>query len=272
MEIIPPFTQKIAIDCLLHRPCVELAYGDYGAGEALILIHGLGGRGWSWRQQIAELSQDYRVLALDLRGHGNSGCRAGETISLRSLAEDVMALMKNLGVVRGHICGHSLGGMIALEILARSGTLIKSLVLTDTTAFFPPPSMLAEFLHHFDLMEMANWARFMAPRLLGREAPAALTEEVVETISATSRVAYRQALIAAFQADYRWLLPLLDLPTLILVGEEDQATPWGHARYLQSRIREASLQVVPKAGHLSPQENPQEFNRQLRAHLKGYER
>jgi pimeloyl-ACP methyl ester carboxylesterase len=93
----------------------------------------------------------------------------------------------------------------------------------------------------------------------------------VETISATSRAVYRQALIAAFQADYRWLLPFIDLPTLILVGEEDRATPWGYARYFQNQIRNSSLQVVPKAGHLTYQENPQEFNRQLRAHLKGCE-
>ena len=158
--------------------------------------------------------------------------------------------------------------MIVLEIWVRAGSLMRSLILADTTAFFPPPHMLEEFLRQFDHLDMAGWAGFMAPRLLGRGAPAALTEEVVETISATSRAVYRQALIAAFQADYRWLLPLIDLPTLILVGEEDQAMPWGYARYLQSQIRNSSLQVVPQAGHLPHQENPQEFNRQLELHLK----
>lgn len=268
VEMIPAIAQKIAIDCSRHSPCIELAYNDCGAGEALILIHGLGGGGRSWRRQIEDLSQAYRVVALDLRGHGQSGHRAEEAISIRSLAAEVISLLHGLGIEQGHFCGHSLGGMIALEIWVRAGSLMRSLILADTTAFFPPPHMLEEFLRQFDQLDMAGWGRVLAPRLLGRGAPTALTEEVVETISATSRAVYRQALIAAFQADYRWLLPLIDLPTLILVGEEDQAMPWGYARYLQSRISNAALQVVPQAGHLSHQENPQEFNRQLWSHLK----
>lgn len=271
-EMSRQFAKMIPIDCSRHSPCIELAYADRGAGEALILIHGLGGNSWSWGQQIEELSQAYRVIAMDLRGHGQSGHRSEEAINIRAFADDIMALLQGLGIEQGHFCGHSLGGMISLEIFVRSGSLMESLILADTTAFFPPPHILGEFLSRFDHLDMPAWARFMAPRLLRRGAPTALTEEVVETISAASRAVYRQALIAAFQADYRWLLSLIDLPTLILVGEEDQATPWGYARYLQSRIRNSSLQVVPKAGHLSHQENPQEFNRQLRAHLKRCEK
>jgi 3-oxoadipate enol-lactonase len=267
-EMIPAIAQKIAIDCSRHSPCIELAYSDGGAGEALILIHGLGGGGRSWCRQIEELSQAYRVIALDLRGHGQSGHRAEEAISIRSLAAEVISLLHGLGIEQGHFCGHSLGGMIALEIWVRAGSLMRSLILADTTAFFPPPHMLEEFLRQFDQLDMAGWGRVLAPRLLRRGAPVALIEEVVETISATSRAVYRQALVAAFQADYRWLLPLIDLSTLILVGEEDRAMPWGYARYLQSRISNAALRVVPQAGHLSHQENPQEFNRLLELHLK----
>ena len=267
-EMIPAIAKKMPIDCSRHSPCIDLAYTDRGAGEALILIHGLGGNCWSWGQQIEELSQAYRVIALDLRGHGQSGYRSEEAISIRSLADDVISLLHGLGIEQGHFCGHSLGGMIVLEIWVRAGSLMRSLILADTTAFFPPPHLLEEFLRQFDHLEMPAWAGFMAPRLLRRGAPAALTEEVVETISAASRAVYRQALIAAFQADYRWLLPLIDLPTLVLVGEEDQAMPLGFARFLQSQIRNSSLQVVPQAGHLPHQENPQEFNRQLRLHLK----
>jgi 3-oxoadipate enol-lactonase len=261
---------KIAIDCSRHSPCIELAYSDYGTGEALILVHGLDGSGWSWRHQIEELSKEYRVIAMDLRGHGQSGHRADETISIRAFADDVMVLLKTLGIERGHFCGHCLGGMIILEIFVRSNSLMQSLILADTTAFFPPPQILEEFLARLDLLDMPAWARIMAPRLLRRGAPTALLEEVVEAISASPRAVYRQSLIAAFQADYRWLLPLVDIPTLILVGEEDQATPRGYARYLQRMVGSSSLQVVPNAAHLPHRENPQEFNRQLGMHLKKY--
>jgi len=267
-EMSRQFAKKIAIDCSRHSPCIELAYVDRGAGPALILIHGLDGSGWSWRQQIEEMSKAYRVIALDLRGLGQSGYRAEENITIRAFADDVIALLQALGIEQGHFCGHCLGGMIILEIFVRFSSLIQSLTLADTTAFFPPPQILGEFLSHFDHLDMPAWARFMTPRLLRQGAPEALTDEVVKNISSTSRAVYRQALIATFQADYRWLLPLIDLPTLVLVGEEDRATPWGYARYLQSRISNSTLQVVPNAGHLAHRENPQEFNRQLGLHLR----
>lgn len=259
--------RKMPLDCPRHRPCIEMAYTDQGAGEALVLIHGLGGSSRSWRAQTSELAQTCRVIAVDLRGHGQTGYRLEEAVSIRSLAEDVLALLRQLGIRKGHFCGHSLGGMIVLEIFARSGPMMQSLILANTAAFFPPPNILEEFLTIFDQLDMPAWARFIAPRLLRPGAPAALTEEVVETISATSRAAYRQALIAVFRGDYRWLLPLIDLPALIVVGEEDRATPWGYGLYLQKMLKNSSLQVVPEAAHLAHQENPREFNRLLSLHL-----
>ena len=65
--------RKIPINCVSHSPCLELAYIEKGAGEALILIHGLGAHADSWRLQIEPLSSSYRVIAPDLRGHGQSG-------------------------------------------------------------------------------------------------------------------------------------------------------------------------------------------------------
>jgi 3-oxoadipate enol-lactonase len=259
---------RMPIDCPSHSPCFDLAYTEGGTGEALILIHGLGANAWSWRQQLEELSQAYRVVALDLRGHGNSGHRPEEAITIRAFADDIIALGKGLGLERAHVCGNSLGGMIALEIWVRCPSLMKSLILADTTAFFPPPHMLEEFLRLFDQMDMAAWAQFMAPRLLRQGAPAGLQEEVVQMITATNRAVYRQGLAAVFLADYRWTLPTIDIPTLILVGQEDQATPVGYARYLESQIRDAKLQVVPKAAHLPHRENPGEFNQQLQEHLE----
>jgi len=258
---------RMPINCPRHSPCIDLAYTDSGTGEPLILIHGVGANGLSWLQQIEELSQTYRVVALDLRGHGQSGHRPDEAATMRVLAGDVIALAKGLGLTKAHFCGNSLGGMIAMEIWVRAPDLMKSLILSDTTAFFPPPQVLEEFLQLFDQMEMASWGRFMTARLLHREASETLKQEVVAEITATHQEAYRQGLTAAFVADYRWALPVIDIPTLILVGEEDQATPRGYARYLQSRIKEAKLVVVEHAAHLPHRENPQAFNRHIEQHL-----
>jgi pimeloyl-ACP methyl ester carboxylesterase len=256
------------LDCPRHRPCIEMSYIEGGTGETLVLIHGLGANAAGWGEQLEALSSSHRVIAMDLRGHGETGYRPEEAVTMSALVDDLVALLSDLGVEEAHVCGSSLGGMLALELWVRRPALMKSLILADTTAFFPPPHMLDQFLQLFDHMEMTAWAGFMAPRLLRRRAPVSLLEKIVQTLAATSRVVYRQGLAAAFLADYRWVLPTVDIPTLIVVGEEDQATPVGYARLLAKEIKGAVLQVVPEAAHLPHRENPREFNRQLREHLE----
>jgi 3-oxoadipate enol-lactonase len=260
--------KKVPIDCPAHAPCIELNYYEQGSGEPLVCIHGLGGKAERWRLQIEALSNNYRVLAMDLRGHGQSGYRAAEPISIRAFADDVIALLDKLGLDQAHICGLSMGGMIALEIFGRYAYRVKSLILADTAAFFPPTQAREELLGHFDRLDMASWAAFLAGRLLRREAPAEQRQEVTQMLAANRRALYRAGLIATFDCDYRGLLPWIDLPTLILVGEEDQPTPIGYAEYLQAHIRGSVLQVIPQAGHLSSLENPDAFNRQLWTHLQ----
>ena len=249
-------------------PVIELNYYEQGSGEPLVFIHGLGGRAERWRLQIEALSKNYRVLAMDLRGHGQSGYRADEPVSIRTFADDVVALMDKVGLDQAHICGLSLGGMIALQLFGRYAPTVKSLILADTTAFFPPPQAREELLRLFDRLDMASWAAFLAGRLLRREAPAEQRQEVTQMLAANPRALYRAGLTATFDSDYRWVLPLIDLPTLILVGEEDQATPIGYAEYLQAHIRGSVLRVIPQAAHLSNLENPAAFNRQILTHLQ----
>jgi pimeloyl-ACP methyl ester carboxylesterase len=263
----PPATMPI--NCPRHRPCIEMSYYDGGTGETLVLIHGLGADAAGWIEQLGELSTSYRVIAMDLRGHGGSGQRAEEPATIRAFADDIAALLKGLRVDGTHVCGNSMGGMIVLELFVRYPSLIKSLILEDTTAFFPPPNMMEDFLRFFDHQDMRGWARFMAPRLLRPQSLMSLEDELVQTMATTSRGVYRQGLVAAFQADYRWMLPTVDIPTLILVGDEDQATPRGYARFLQAQIKGSVLQVVPEAAHLPHRENPRAFNGLLRSHLEG---
>jgi 3-oxoadipate enol-lactonase len=261
---------RISIGCVCHSPCIDLSYIEQGAGEVLVLIHGLGANADSWRHQVEALSVNHRVIAIDLRGHGQSGYRADEPLALRTMATDVMALIKNLGVERAHFCGISMGGMVALEIFVRYGLQVQSLILADSTAFFPPPQTREELLGHFDRLNMAEWGKVMAGRILRRGAPEELRREVAQMLASNRRAPYRQGLIATFEGDYRWVLPQIELPTLILVGEEDQATPYGYAQYLHRNIKDSVLQVISQAGHSANLENPGEFNWRVSAHLKEY--
>lgn len=258
--------KRVPINCPVHAPCLELSYLEQGSGEPLVLIHGLGGTAANWGGQMEALAPYGRVIAVDLRGHGQSGYRADEPISVRVFADDVTALLDQLGIARAHFCGLSMGGMIVLEIFVRQPFRISSLILADTTAFFPPPQALAAILRHFDNLDMARWSQVMASLLLRRQAPTEQKQEVASMLAANRPDLYRQGLLAAFEGDYRWMLSQIDLPTLVLVGEEDQATPIGYARLLQENIRNSVLQVIPDAGHYSSLENPAAFNRQLVRH------
>ena len=261
-------SRRIPISCMCHAPCLELSYIEQGAGEALVLIHGLGAHADSWRHQVDALSVNHRVIAMDLRGHGQSGYRADEPLTLKTLAADVMALIKNLGIERAHFCGISMGGMIALEIFVRYGLQVQSLILADTTAWFPSPQPRQELLGHFDNLDMGEFAQVMAGRILRPGAPAELRRKIAQMLAANRRAPYRQGLIATFEGDYRWVLPQIEVPTLILVGEEDQATPFGYAQYLHKNIQDSVLQVISQAGHSANLENPGEFNWRVCAHLK----
>jgi 3-oxoadipate enol-lactonase len=136
--------------------------------------------------------------------------------------------MNNLSLKEAHFCGLSMGGMIALEIFVRYNLRVKSLILADTTVFFPSPNRLEDFLQLCDSMSMTEWAQLGTQFTLRREAPLGLREEVIQMAAANRRGPYRQALIAAFSIDYRWVLPLIDVPTLVLAGEDDQLTDEGH--------------------------------------------
>jgi 3-oxoadipate enol-lactonase len=258
---------RLPINCLFHSPCVELSYYDQGSGDTVIFIHGLGANAASWRKQMFDLIPDYRVIAMDLRSHGQSGYRADEAITLKALADDIINLMMNLDLNQAHFCGLSMGGSIALEIFMRYRSKIKSLTLADSAPFYPPPALLQQRLQLLESMEMADWGRLVALLTLRREASYEEREEVAQMFAANRRVPYRQALIATFNSNYNWLLPLIDVPTLIMIGEEDQVTPIGLAMHLHMHIKGSVLRVIPGAAHLSNLENPAEFNRHLKEHL-----
>jgi 3-oxoadipate enol-lactonase len=258
---------RMAIPCLFHDPCVDLNFYEEGSGEVLILIHGLGENALSWRFQIEAFRQDFRVIAPDLRGHGDSGHRDDEEITIRRLADDLIALARNLGIAKAHFCGLSLGALVALEIFNRYPRWVSSLILADSQVFFPAPSPLADRLRLLDRLGMMGWAGLAAPMYLRPGASEAERAEVGKMFANNRPEPYRQAVVATFSADYRWLLPLIDAPTLILLGEEDQVVPMGVARYAHRHIPNSTLKIIPGAGHLTNLENPAAFNVEVKAHL-----
>lgn len=116
---------------------IELAYDDTGEGaETFVLIHGAFGRRVDYLEQVAYFSPNYRVIAMDLRGHGDSP-KPDSGYSIGQFADDVAELCRSLGVSAGFVVGHSMGGVIAVELASRYPELVKAVATLDSPSIIP---------------------------------------------------------------------------------------------------------------------------------------
>jgi 3-oxoadipate enol-lactonase len=252
---------------------VSLAVDVRGEGPAVLFVHGYPLDRTIWAHQLDTL-QGFRRIAPDLRGMGQSDAPdLGYGMSI--YADDLAALLDNLGVDQVVLCGHSLGGYIGFEFLRRWRRRVRALVLIDTRAEPDSPEGRRSrdvFAALAKERGAAAIAEAMLPKLL---APDTLTSspEVAERVRAVIAGLPVSGIVGALAAmrdrsDSTPLLPTLaDLPTLVLVGEADQATPPEEARRMAGAIPGARLVVIPGAGHLPPVERPAATTRALQEFL-----
>lgn len=240
---------------------VGLAVDDLGAGPAILFIHGFGLDRTMWRHQVTGLA-GWRRIAPDLRGAGRSDA-PDLGYSMATYAKDLAALLDALDVERVVLCGLSMGGYIAFEFLRQWPERVMALVLMDTRA----EADTAEVRKGRDTMIAATRDRgpvavveALLPKLLAEDAPTrspALVAELRRTIEGLPV----PGIVGALQAmkdrpDSTDLLPRLDLPALVLVGEEDRITPPDLSRAMAAALPNAELEVVPGAGHVPTLEQP----------------
>ena len=250
---------------------IKLYYEDAGQGQAIVFIHGLGENSSSWRHQIAEFSKQYRVIAIDLRGHGQSEYNE-EFITMELFASDVLTLLKQLHIDKAHFVGHSMGGLINQEIAAHNLDKMLTMTLSDCAGFYPPPmgtTGLETRLHNIDTMPMSKMAEIIANAACRVDAPETVKDEVRVMFSANRQPPYRQSTISTLKADYREFHSKMLLPILLMVGEFDQTTPLEYAEFLHSVLRGSQLKIIPAAAHMTKMENPKEYNLVLAEFLKG---
>lgn len=248
-----------------------LAYDIEGQGEVVLLIHALGLDRHSWWMQVPELAIGWRVIACDLRGHGESDKPPGP-YSIDLMAEDIAGLLRTLDIPSARIVGLSLGGMVAQALALAHPQLVDSLVLCDTTSGYSPEQSRV-FRERAETVRRHGMEPIVEPTL-ERWLTAPFRQErpdVVERIARSLRQNDPQAYAAATEAVGN--LALTDrlsqvrCPTLVVVGEEDPGTPPEMARELAERIRGARLEVIPRAAHLVPVEKATVFNALLREFL-----
>jgi 3-oxoadipate enol-lactonase len=256
---------------------MRLAYTDEGPGPAVVLLHGFGLSRAMWDKQVSEFGSIYRMIVPDLRGHGKSPAPEG-ILTIDEMADDVIELIDHLGIEGPVVLGGlSMGGYVALSIVARFPERVRGLMLMDTRAAGDTAeaaanreTMAKAAVETDDLTPIIDP---FIPRLFGKNTleqhpdRVAAMRAVMEENAPESMASVLRGM--AIRPDRRGDLARIKVPTLALVGEEDILTPPDEVKGMAEMIPGARFEVVSKAGHLAPYENPLVSNAVILRFLEG---
>lgn len=253
---------------------IQLAYTDAGLGLPVVLLHGYPFNRTLWNEQVGALSNSYRVITPDLRGHGDSDASAGAA-TMNRMAQDVATLLDHLEISRAVIGGLSMGGYVALAFYKQFPSRVRALVLADTRAQADTEEGKQTRLQQAEkaLAEgMAGIADSMLPKLLTPDTVSKRPEvvkRVRDMMLKTKPEGAAGALLGmAERDDQTSLLSQVSCPTLILVGQEDQITPVKDSEKMHREIVGSRLVVIENAAHVSNLERTEQFNEELIRFLK----
>jgi 3-oxoadipate enol-lactonase len=247
----------------------QIGYEEAGSGEStpMVFLHGVGSDKSVWRPQLKHFGETRRAIAFDYPGYGESD-PAPEGTTRDDYASAIISAMNELGIDRAHVCGLSLGGVVAIAMHHADGARCASLILADTFAAHPDGEAIYErgMAASSDLRAMAE-ARVDV--LLAQPADPAVRSEVVETMARIDPAAYRVGAEAVWLADQRERAHDIRVPTLVLCGTEDKVTPPALSRELTHIIPGSRYEPIEGAGHLGNLERPDAFNTLVGAFVRG---
>jgi 3-oxoadipate enol-lactonase len=253
---------------------ISMAYDDCGEGIPVLFIHGYPLNRTMWQPQVDGLSDIARIIAPDLRGHGESQAIAGE-YSMELLADDCAALLNAIPITQKVIlCGLSMGGYVAFAFLRKYAARLAGLILTATRA--APDSEAGKANRDKAIAQVqnegsANIIEGMLPKLFsprsisGNPALVEKIQRIMQSVSLEGYIGDLQGM--KNRPDSTPLLTRINIPTLLVFGAEDQIIPLEEAQSMHSMIPGSRLEIVANAGHLPNLEQPQIFNSILRTFI-----
>jgi 3-oxoadipate enol-lactonase len=249
---------------------VAVAYDVHGPTGAptLVLCPSLGTTRAIWDAQLPALSERFRVVRYDARGHGASPVPPGP-YEIADLGTDVLALMDSLSLPCAHFCGVSLGGMTAIWLAIYAPARVDRLVLSFTSARLGPPSVWAERAalvreQGTEAVADAGLARWLTDDFIARDAAQAARLRAM--IVATPDEGYAACCEVIERMDLEAQLPAIAAPTRVIVGRRDPATPPEHGRRIAAAIPGARLDELDTA-HLGNVQEPARYSELVLAHL-----
>lgn len=249
----------------------SVSWREAGSGEPLVFLHGLGGCRIAWGPQLRGLSNHYRCIAWDMPGYGAAA--PIEPLTYPAIAQRVVDLLDVLDVERATLIGLSFGGMHALHTALDHPERVERLVLADSSPAFG-----------MDGTSRDGWIRARLDPINAGGSPGDAADDIVDAITHVrleglvrdetvgafhhiSAAGFRAAVMCLPDNDVRARVGEIRQPTLVIVGEHDEETPLPYSQVLADGIPNATLRVLPGAGHLTPAEVPDLFNAALTAFL-----
>ena len=246
-----------------------IGYAEAGGGDRtpIVFLHGVGSDKSVWRPQLEHFSGERRAVAFDYPGYGDSE-PAPEGTTRDDYAAAIASAMAELGIDRAHICGLSLGGVVAIALHALAPERCASLILADTFASHPE----GQAIHDRSVAGSENMRVLAESRvdvLMAQPADPAVRNEVIETMAKIDPAAYRIGAEAVWLADQHNRASDIRVPTLVLCGAEDRVTPPALSLVLTRLIPGARCEVIERASHLANLDRADEFNTLVGAFIRG---
>ena len=245
---------------------ITLAYSDQGTGLPIVFLHAFPLNRTLWAPQEEALSARFRIITVDLRGHGESDAPLWH-YTLDQSADDVSALLDHLAIEQALFVGLSMGGYILLAFYRKYAARVKGMILADTRA-------------QADTAEGRN-GRFQMAQIAYKNGPSAIADTMIQKLLSPATIQTKPAVVQkvrtmiesnqisgiagnlmamAERPDLLPLLPRITCPTQVIVGELDHATPPSDAKLMAENIPGARLTIIPQAAHLTNFEQPETFN------------
>jgi 3-oxoadipate enol-lactonase len=252
-------------------------FGYEAAGDPtlppLVFLHGIGGAARAWRGQLDFFKGRYRTIAWDMPGYGGSTPLPG--VSIAALADALQDFLQQVGATKPILVGHSIGGMIVQQLLAKNPDIAGAVVLAQTSPAFGKPDgdwqkeFIGARLGPLDRGEtMVSLAPSLVRELVGDDPDISGLELARDCMAAVPEATYRATMLALMGFDLRSALKDITVPTLVLSGAKDKNAPAPMMAKMASYIPSATYVELEGAGHLVNLERPATFNATLDGFLR----
>jgi 3-oxoadipate enol-lactonase len=252
-------------------------FGYEAAGDPslppLVFLHGIGGAARAWRGQLEFFRDRFRAIAWDMPGYGGSAPLP--IVSIAALADALQDFLEQVGAMKPILVGHSIGGMIVQQLLAKNPRIARTVVLAQTSPAFGKPdgdwqkAFIAARLGPLDRGEtLVSLAPSLVKELVGDDPDPAGMELARDSMASVPEGTYRATMLALMGFDLRKTLGDIAVPTLVLSGSRDNNAPAPMMAKMASYIPSATYVELEGVGHLANLERPAPFNAALNQFLK----